>query len=174
MTRYPGRTGIGAERPPLPNVLPVPATLGTPITESAAIVRMCFVNFCFIYFYLDVIGNLNGHQLSSVCCPSSHLIPLKTWPAVQTKLFVCCHVPLRCCPIFNRFCYSPDCLILYFSSHTDVFSDKRHFRLPPQIDYSSQRPQWKFEWIKVEKAANKSSLGIWRCIHVIRRTEWDR
>ncbi|KAI9555731.1 hypothetical protein GHT06_018246 [Daphnia sinensis] len=37
MTRYPGRsTGIG-ERPPLPNVLPVPASLGTPITEPTAV-----------------------------------------------------------------------------------------------------------------------------------------
>lgn len=40
MTRYPGRsTGIG-ERPPLPNVLPVPASLGTPITETTAVVSV--------------------------------------------------------------------------------------------------------------------------------------
>ena len=50
MTRYPGRTmGIG-ERSNVPTVLPLPSTLGTPITEATAIVscalESAYSGFC--------------------------------------------------------------------------------------------------------------------------------
>lgn len=58
MTRYPGRsTGIG-ERPPLPNVLPVPASLGTPITEPTAVVNVA----TYICIFL-ILGGLNDHGI---------------------------------------------------------------------------------------------------------------
>jgi len=131
MTRYPGRsTGIGAERPPLPNVLPVPATLGTPITETTAIVRMCFL--LLIYpppLYLKFTPVVI--PLSSVCDRQFPTDP-KGWPAVIRRICLSV-VAFRCDVVLyliDSVSFPIACCILTFTLR-GLFSDKRHFRLPP-------------------------------------------
>lgn len=127
MTRYPGRsTGIGADRPPLPNVLPVPATLGTPITEATAIVRMCFL---LIYssptFFLKFYSVLFvGRQFPSG--PKGFDRQLKR---------ICLSVVAFCCDVvlylIDSVSFSIACCILTFPLMGAFSPTSAHFRLPP-------------------------------------------
>lgn len=151
MTRYPGRsTGIGAERPPLPNVLPVPATLGTPITEATAIVRMCFL---LIYsspppFFLILFGCDSalfvGRQFPSG--PKGFDRQLKR---------ICLSVVAFCCDVvlylIDSVSFPIACCILTFPLMGAFSPTSATFVFHP-IDYASQRPNK----IRMNKSGKKS------------------